>query len=99
MSMKTSPTSVDDRETANSLYEILKELHANLAKTLEKLKNLNPSLEESLHNGYELPNPENVNQAARTVDLLHEVQVLLDPPVLTLADHFLGTSILTLIVP
>ncbi|KAF3771418.1 hypothetical protein M406DRAFT_32919 [Cryphonectria parasitica EP155] len=51
---------------------------------------MRPYLTESLHSNEELPDKEIMVQAARSVDLLHRVQLLLDSPTSVLADHFLG---------
>ncbi|KAI0516994.1 putative O-methyltransferase [Xylaria bambusicola] len=57
--------------------------------TLKKPR-LGPELSKSLHDDIQLPNQADMQLAARSVDTLHQIQLLLDPPALILADHFLG---------
>jgi hypothetical protein len=68
----------------------LVDINQQLARCLESLDSIRPSLVGALHDGTMLPDPECVREAAQAVDFLHEIQLLLDPPVLRLADHFLG---------
>lgn len=68
----------------------LASLNTHLAHHLDKLKSLGPSLTEALHHDHLLPDREDLRLAARAIDLLHELRMLLEPPVLILADHFLG---------
>ncbi|KAI1653941.1 S-adenosyl-L-methionine-dependent methyltransferase [Daldinia decipiens] len=68
----------------------LDSLNTHLSHHLDELKSLGPSLTEALHHDYLLPDREDLRLAARSIDLLHELRMLLEPPVLILADHFLG---------
>lgn len=51
---------------------------------------MNTALRNKLHNSNGLPDKNIAALAARAVDVLHEVQLMLQPAQLILADHFLG---------
>ncbi|KAF2259669.1 S-adenosyl-L-methionine-dependent methyltransferase [Lojkania enalia] len=64
-----------------------------ISSITDVLSDLNEHLREltkSLHSEDGLPDPEHLQQAAQTINLLHKIQLILDPPVLLLADQFLG---------
>ncbi|KAH6657448.1 O-methyltransferase-domain-containing protein [Truncatella angustata] len=76
--------------TAASITEVLHDVTQNLSDCLKRLEQLGPGLAGSIHHEHYLPDWSNTRHAAQAVDTLHKIQVLLDPPVLVLADHFLG---------
>lgn len=75
-----------------SITDLLSDLNKYLSVALQNLKSQGPDLKQALQDDYHLPDPETLKLAARAVDLMHQIQLLLDPPVLILADHFLGIS-------
>lgn len=89
------PMTADGRKLGTEITGLLSELNNYLSDALENLKSQVPGL--GLQDDDHLPDPETSNLAARAVDLTHQIQLLLDPPVLILADHFLGTYIETTI--
>ncbi|KAI1317922.1 S-adenosyl-L-methionine-dependent methyltransferase [Xylariaceae sp. FL0255] len=68
----------------------LQDVNDQITQCLQSLKSLGLALYKTLHHDKELPDRENVNLAAQAVDSLHQIQLMLDPPTLILADHFLG---------
>jgi hypothetical protein len=72
------------------ISEVLSTLNHHLRNGLEGLEKSNAELAKNLHNDESLPDRKLLEQAAQTVDLLHKIQMLLDPPALVLADQFLG---------
>lgn len=89
------PMITNGRKVGSDITGILSELNNYLSDALENLKSRGPGL--GLQEDDHLPDPETSKLAARAVDLTHQIQLLLDPPVLILADHFLGTYIETII--
>lgn len=77
-------------EDVSSLSRILFDLNKSLQVNLKNIKSLGNKLDETLHHEVQLPDLEVLGKAAEAVDLLHQIQVLLDPKGLILADHFLG---------
>ncbi|EMD58416.1 hypothetical protein COCSADRAFT_350813 [Bipolaris sorokiniana ND90Pr] len=73
---------------------ILTSLNTQLEDVLRSLKSeaVSQELQTGLHNHAKsaLPDPELKKLANRSIDLLHEVEKLLEPGYLVLADHFLG---------
>lgn len=71
-------------------------LNQHLEKVLEVLKSeeVKQELHESLHNHNKgvLPSSSAAALANATIDRLHEIEQLLEPGHLVLADHFLGTQ-------
>lgn len=53
-------------------------------------KNVYAQLQASLHDYSQLPDKHLASLAGKAVDRLHEVERLLEPGPLVLADHFLG---------
>ncbi|KAI1457504.1 O-methyltransferase-domain-containing protein [Annulohypoxylon moriforme] len=90
MEEETRPELSSRSDSVLGLDRILEDLNSRLTHCLASLESLSPPLVDLLHHETKLPNIENVNRAAQTVDLLHKVQLALDPPALILADHFLG---------
>lgn len=86
--------SISRSDPVLELNQILGDLNSHLTHCLASLESLSPPLVELLHHETRLPNTEYVSKAAQAVDLMHKVQLLLDPPVLILADHFLGSILL-----
>lgn len=82
-------------EDASSVSRLLLDLNQSLQDSLKSLGSLANKLDETLHHEVQLPDPEALKNAAETVDLLHQIQVLLDPKGLILADHFLGMGTIT----
>jgi hypothetical protein len=70
---------------------VLHNLTASLKSTLAQL-NSNPegSVQSFLHDDGGLPDKKLYSAAAEALDCLSEVQLLLEPGHLVLADHFLG---------
>ncbi|KAI1422004.1 S-adenosyl-L-methionine-dependent methyltransferase [Xylaria sp. FL1777] len=85
-----SPTQSNMEDNKPDVTRTLLNLNTQLAQCLENLKSLGSTLSESLHHDDRLPKLEDMNLAAQAVDTLHQIQLMLDPPVLILADHFLG---------
>lgn len=79
-----------DTKSFLSVSQVLTDLKQHLQKSLANLEALNASSITQLHDDKNLPDPEHLEQAALTVDLLHKIQLLLDPPALLIADQFLG---------
>ncbi|KAK8119943.1 uncharacterized protein PG998_004569 [Apiospora kogelbergensis] len=82
-----------DHETSGidlDLTDILSEVGKSLESCLKTLKSLGPRLEEAIHHDERLPDAQVLEKAAQAVDLANQVQQLLDPSELILADHFLG---------
>jgi gliotoxin/aspirochlorine biosynthesis O-methyltransferase len=73
------------------LEAVLQELTLNVRVAVAKLKGpLKSAVRESLHDPNTLPEARCSAIAADVVDVLHEVQQLVEPRTLILADHFLG---------
>jgi hypothetical protein len=72
--------------TLSVLCSSLQEITAQLQGPLQS------ELQASLHDHREgkLPDAKLGQLAARTIDLLHQVEQLLEPSSVVLADHFLG---------
>ncbi|PSN67010.1 S-adenosyl-L-methionine-dependent methyltransferase [Corynespora cassiicola Philippines] len=72
----------------------LNSLNTQLEDVLRTLKSepVNSELQKGLHDHSEgaLPDPELSKLASRSIDLLHEIEQMLEPGHLVLADHFLG---------
>ncbi|CAI6334292.1 unnamed protein product [Periconia digitata] len=90
MSVVKDPKPVSGSSPTPQLTNILETLNQNLRQSLQSLQSLGSPIQESLHNDSALPHPNDIKHAAETVDLLHKIRVILDPPTLILADHFLG---------
>ena len=77
--------------------ETLCSLNIQLKKALELLKSpkISQQLHDSLHNHEPgvLPIASSVALANQSIDLIHEVEQLLEPGHLVLADHFLGMMV------
>jgi gliotoxin/aspirochlorine biosynthesis O-methyltransferase len=75
-----------------SVYQTLQELNSSLESSLKKLKTdpLKSALQRALHDDKKLPDKDLNDLAGRTVDLLGEIDTLLEPAHLVLADHFFG---------
>lgn len=79
-------------DTSSETHQVLTDLSQNLEWSLLKLQRLGPELSQSLHNDLQLPDRAIALVAAKAIDTLRQIQLLLDPPVLILADHFLGKT-------
>ena len=75
-----------------SLATVLSNLQQTLHASLDALKTANVAaeLQGTLHDDTRLPDKAIASLASGTVDLLAEVEQLLQPAHLVLADHFLG---------
>lgn len=84
------PSGQDERE---GLAEVLGTLQRALTTSVEALKSpgVAAELQESLHHDRRLPDKTMASLAAATVDMLSQVEQMLQPAHLVLADHFLGT--------
>lgn len=78
------------QEHETSVTQALIDLNSNLAQSLKDLESLGPQLSNALHDEVNLPDSDTTMQVSKAVDTLHKIQLLLDQPVLVLADHFLG---------
>ena len=76
------------------LNAVLIDLQQTLRYTLETLnsENVAEALEEALHNDNSLPDKAMARLASGNLNLLGEVEKLLQPAHLVLADHFFGMS-------
>ena len=74
----------------DALSTLIEELKVSL-KTLNS-DAVRTDLMAALHNTQQLPDKKTAGLAAEAVDLLSELDLLLQPGHLVLADHFLGTS-------
>lgn len=83
-------SSSDASKSTPDLVHLLERLNYDLEYYSQAFESLKPSIREDLHNDEKLPEKEAMIKAARSVDLLHKIQLQLDSPVLVLADHFLG---------
>lgn len=92
--MSQKPTSAsfssETSKRTTDLAHVLERLNHDLKYYSQTFEALKPSIRETLHSDEKLPEEEAMIHAARSVDLLHKIQLQLDPPVLVLADHFLG---------
>ncbi|KAI0419767.1 S-adenosyl-L-methionine-dependent methyltransferase [Xylaria grammica] len=77
-------------ERVPNVTQTIANVKHQLGQCLESLESLGPSLSDSLHHDHLLPKPANMNLSAEAIDILHNIQLMLDPPALILADHFLG---------
>jgi gliotoxin/aspirochlorine biosynthesis O-methyltransferase len=77
-----------------SLEKTLTGLEATLETFLSALRHEDTKvqLQKALHDDRGLPDKQASSAAARVVDRLGEIQHLLEPAHLILADHFLGLS-------
>jgi len=75
---------------ASDVTQALCDLNHHLENSLQSLESLHSLLAETLHNEDRLPDVDASKEAAQAVDFLHKLQLLLDPPLLILADQFLG---------
>lgn len=75
-----------------SLAAELTHLQATLRASLETLKSAKvaPELQAALHDDKNLPDKALARLASDTIDLLSQLEQLLQPAHLVLADHFLG---------
>lgn len=81
------------------MEETLTLLNASLKATLYILKgSANAELLAALHDHDKLPDKKMAGLAYQAVDLLHEIEQLLEPGPLVLADHFFGKVVLRLTV-
>lgn len=78
----------------NNAASVLNSLKQNLMSTVDILNSpdLKAELEETLHDDKSLPDKYMSDLAADVVDLLAELDKMLQPAHLVLADHFLGMS-------
>lgn len=77
------------------MEDILQSLNSQLSSVRNQLKGkLHGELQDLLHNHDKgvLPDSRIANLAAQSIDLLHDVEQMLEPGHLILADHFLGSS-------
>jgi hypothetical protein len=76
-----------------SLSQTLVQLEASLTAFLSVLTNdtVKKELQELLHNDETLPDKEVLKRATSVVDKLGEMQSILEPAHLILADHFFGS--------
>lgn len=77
-----------------NVYQTLQELNNHLRSSLNALSRepLRSALKHALHDDKKLPDKELADLAGQTIDLLGEIDVLLEPAHMILADHFFGTS-------
>lgn len=75
-----------------NLATVLSNLQQNLGASLASLKSakIASELQAALHDDKSLPDKALAGLASDTVDLLAEIEKLLQPAHLVLADHFLG---------
>ncbi|KAF4948218.1 hypothetical protein FGADI_9810 [Fusarium gaditjirri] len=75
-----------------SLIQTLVQLEASLTAFLSVLTNdgVKEELQQTLHNDQDLPNKDILQRATSVVDKLGEMQLILEPAHLILADHFFG---------
>lgn len=81
--------------STSNMEEILQSLNGQLGSVRDQLKGrLHEELQASLHNHDKgaLPDSRIASVAARSIDLLHQTEQILEPGHLVLADHFLGSS-------
>ncbi|KAH8888281.1 PLP-dependent transferase [Thozetella sp. PMI_491] len=80
------------RVASGIMSNLLSDLIVSLQRSLEGLKHGKEGRDiyRSLHDPQELPDKQLYAQASQAVDLLYEIQQLLEPSTLILADHFLG---------
>lgn len=81
------------RPPAQELQSVFKVLKLNLKHCLHAFKNgeMREELQKALHDDQSLPDKQIAASAAATINLLHELEQLLEPGHLVLADHFLGS--------
>lgn len=83
------------------MEDALKNLNSQLEVTLKALTGpLGHERKQKLHDHevHKLPDPVLSQLAASSVDLLHAIEQLLTPASLILADHFLGTRTIELLL-
>ena len=78
----------------NNVEELLEQLISSLKSSLRLLTadDIRAHLDATLHNDRKLPEKKLASMASATIDLLHQVEQLLEPSHLVLADHFLGEA-------
>lgn len=82
------------KDTTKSLEAVLVKLISSLEVASTQLKTqTSPSLADALHSTENLPDAALYQLASKALDVLSEVQLLLEPGQLLLADHFMGTHI------
>ncbi|KAL1604779.1 hypothetical protein SLS60_004319 [Paraconiothyrium brasiliense] len=79
------------KATDGHIEETLVTLISSLESASFQLKtHANPTLEDALHSTEKLPDAAVSQLASKALDLLSEVQLMLEPGQLVLADHFMG---------
>jgi len=77
----------------DALEIVLENLANSVSAAVSALEGpLSETWRSKLRHDSKLPDAKCSALAARAVDLLHKAQLLLEPPSMTLADHFLGTQ-------
>jgi hypothetical protein len=78
----------------NDVEALLEQLISSLKSSLQLLTadDTRAHLDATLHNDARLPEKKLATMASETIDLLHQVEQLLEPGHLVLADHFLGEA-------
>lgn len=84
------PTAKDLPTSKPDIAGLLTDINDHLSYALKKLVSQKSGLRAALQDETELPSPEVVGSAAKAIDLSNQIQQMLDPPVLILADHFFG---------
>jgi len=76
------------------MASVLTSLNTQLEDVLHTLKSdpVSQELQKGLHDHAKgaLPDPELKSLANKSIDLLHQIEQMLEPGYLVLADHFLG---------
>ena len=82
------------------LQGVLAKLAADLRTSWIALnrENVHSELQDALHNNDRLPEPKVASMASDAVDLLHQLEQLLEPGHLVLADHFLGLRLIAILL-
>src|SRR5437667_7084203 len=80
---------------SHGAQQILEKLVSDLSSSLSALRDpaIQSQLQEALHNDKKLPDKNMTPVASEVVDMLHQIDRLLEPAHLVLADHFLGSYI------
>ena len=88
----TMPSPESEVTPTQELQSVLNVLKLSLKFCLNALKtgDTKEGLQKALHDDQSLPDKKSVASASETINLLHEVEQLLEPGHLVLADHFLG---------
>jgi hypothetical protein len=78
----------------NDVEALLEQLISSLRSSVQLLTadDTQTYLDTTLHNDTILPEKKLATMASETIDLLHQVEQLLEPGHLVLADHFLGEA-------